>query len=78
MSNQALRWALELPIMGAKKSVLIALAGHADDAGTCFPSLPRIALFAGTTDRGARKALRELEEAALVRTVHAAGSRSQL
>jgi hypothetical protein len=55
VSNQALRWALELPIVGAKKGVLVALADHADDAGTCFPSLTRIALFAGTTDRGAAR-----------------------
>ncbi len=58
------------------KSTLLALANHADDTDACFPSVPRIALFAGTTDRGARLALRALEEAGLVRTVHATGSRS--
>jgi len=71
MSNKALTWAFMLPIKGAPKAVLLALADHADDAGACFPSVPRLALFAGTSDRGARKAIRELEKIGLVRTVHA-------
>jgi len=77
MSNRALNWAFELPIRGATKSILIALANHAAADGTCFPSMPRIALFAGLSDRGARKAIRELEELGLVSTVHATGHRSR-
>jgi hypothetical protein len=68
MSFAALNWAFELAITGARKSVLLVLANHADDTGECWPSLQRIALHAGVTDRGAQKALRELEQLALVTT----------
>jgi Helix-turn-helix domain len=77
VSNKALSWAFALRITGARKAVLVALADHAAEDGTSYPSLPRIALWAGTTARGARKAMRELEAAGLVTTEHATGQRSR-
>ena len=78
MSNKALTWAFKLPIKGARKCVLLALAGLLNDkTGQLDPPMRRIALFAGTTEEGARKALRQLETDGLVRTVHATGHRSR-
>ena len=76
MSNIALDWAFALPITGARKSVLVALANRANDATECWPSLAGIALHAGTTERGAQKALRELEQLGLIRTDRAPGKKS--
>jgi hypothetical protein len=77
MSIAALNWAFEMAITGARKSVLLALANHANDAGECWPSLERIARHAGVTDRGAQKALRELEHLALVTTRPVPGRNSR-
>jgi hypothetical protein len=77
MSNRALRAAFELPITGAKKCVLVALADHADDSRQCYPSVPRIALFSGITERAVSKCLRELEASGLIRTLQITGQRSR-
>ena len=77
MSIAALNWAFELGITGARKSVLLALANHANDAGECWPSLERIALHAGVTDRGAQKALRDLEHLGLITTRPVPGRNSR-
>ena len=78
MSNKALTWAFKLPIKGPSKSVLVALAARLNDkTWQLDPPMWRIALFAGTTEHGAHKALRQLETDGLVRTVHATGHRSR-
>lgn len=69
MSITALRWAFRVPVKGAQKAVLIALADHADERGSCFPSMRRIGLWAGVSARGARKAIRQLEECGLIATL---------
>jgi hypothetical protein len=77
VSNRALNWAFDVPLTGARKGVLIALANRANDAGECWPSLAGIALHAGTSERGAQKALRDLEQAGLIRTEQATGRKSR-
>lgn len=68
MSVRALSWsfALLLPDMAAK-AVLHALADHADDAGRCWPSVKRIAQWAGCNEKTARKALQRVVEMGAVR-----------
>ena len=50
-------------------AVLAVLAGHADEAGECFPSLETIAGIVGVSDRTVRTAVRVLEAAGLVETI---------
>ena len=58
MSVRALSWSFALPLQDmAAKAVLHALADHADEDGKCWPSLKRIALFAGCSENTARRAL---------------------
>jgi hypothetical protein len=73
MSNAALTWAFHLPIVGARKSILVALAEHADENGLCWPSAARIALFAGVTERAVRMTLPQLEGIGVVKIERSAG-----
>ena len=57
--------------------MLVALANRANEAGECWPSLAGIALNAGTTERGAQKALRELEQLRLIQTDRETGRTSR-
>ena len=58
MSVKALTWSFTLPLRDmAAKAALNALADHADENGLCWPSIARVALFAGcgeSTALGAR------------------------
>ena len=67
MSNVALTWAFKLPIFGAKKSVLIALADHADTDHECNPGQARLSLYAGVTERAVRNAIKALEHDGLIK-----------
>ncbi|WP_298305492.1 helix-turn-helix domain-containing protein [Reyranella sp.] len=62
MSVSALTWSFNAPLRGlALKGVLNALADHADPQGRCWPSIDRLARYAGCDAKTARKALRDLE-----------------
>lgn len=62
MSVSALNWSFNVPLRGlALKGVLNALADHADPQGRCWPSIERLARYAGCDAKTARKALRDLE-----------------
>ncbi len=61
MSVQALTWSFQLPLHDmAAKAALHALADHADADWKCWPSMERIALFAGCNIKTARKAIQRL------------------
>lgn len=66
MSNSILNWAFRLPITGAHKAVLVALADHANDRGECFPSIARLELWTGLKDRAIRNAIAWLEAQNLI------------
>jgi len=68
MSIDCLRWAFELQLGDLPcKSILIALANHADDRNWhCFPSLGRLAYVAGCSESTARRALKKLEFLGLI------------
>jgi Helix-turn-helix domain len=64
MSFKALAWAFEQQIGNPQKTVLIALAyrDNHDDPHGCFPSIPRIALDCGLSERTVQRCLLWLEE----------------
>lgn len=68
VGNVALSWAFPVPLTGPRKSVLVALAEHADDTGHCWPSVARISLYSGVRERAVRTALHELAEAGVIRS----------
>lgn len=74
MSVKALTWSfnLRLPDMAAK-AVLHALADHADEQGRCWPSIKRIAQWAGCNEKTARKALQRVEMIGAIRREERAG-----
>lgn len=75
MSVSALTWSFKLPLRDmAAKAVLHALADHADDAGRCWPSIDRVARWAGCNDKTARKAMQRLAELGVISRVHRAGT----
>jgi hypothetical protein len=76
MSIKALNWAFHLELHGPAKSVLIALAEHADQDGKCFPAISRLMLFSGLSERAVRGALRKLEDAGMLKTEQRDGHRS--
>lgn len=74
MSVRALTWSFTLPLQDmAAKAVLHALADHADEDGKCWPSLRRIALFAGCSENTARRALQRVEAMGIVHREPRAG-----
>lgn len=61
MSNDALRRAFHVPMRDpTAKAVLVALAEHANEQWTCWPSVRRLCLFTGLAERTVRYALRRL------------------
>jgi DNA-binding transcriptional regulator YhcF (GntR family) len=62
MSVKALTWAFEQPLAGNEKVVLLALADHADENGSCWPSIRRIAEKAFIAERTVRRILILLEQ----------------
>lgn len=68
MSVNCLQWSFNAPLRGlALKGVLNALADHADPTGKCWPSVDRLARYAGCDAKTARKALRDLESLGAIR-----------
>ena len=67
MSVRALTWSFNLRLNDmAAKAALNALADHADEKGECWPSIARIALFCGCSDKTARRALKRLEDLGII------------
>lgn len=72
MSSTALGWALDARrsgTMGAEQRiVLLALADYADDLGQrAFPSVARLTVRLGMSERAVRRALASLEDAGIIR-----------
>ena len=56
-------WVRTVPLRGAAKAVLNALACFADRRGQCFPGQERLAVASGFNQRTVRKVLRKIEVA---------------
>ena len=77
MSVGALGWAWGVRgISPTQNLVLLALADHADERGTCWPGVKRMAEMACLTDRAVRSALRALAELGLVAVARRGGTSS--
>jgi len=61
VSNDALNWAFTTKITGACKAVLVALANHADASGQCWPTIERLVLFSGVSERTVQRSILDLE-----------------
>ena len=67
MSWQAQAWAMKQTVGGpAGKLILLALANYADDAGSCFPSVARLAVECECTKRTVFTWLETLEKMGLI------------
>ena len=67
MSVGALNWSFNLRLNDmAAKAALHALANHADEDGLCWPSIKRVALFAGCSIPTARRAIHRLEQLGVI------------
>ena len=73
MSSVALRWAFHQSVTGPKKAVLVALAGHADATGLCWPTVEHLALFSGYSERSVRSAIKDLQAAKLISVKRGSG-----
>lgn len=55
MSNEALTWAFSREgIKAGPKFVLVSLADYADEAGSCYPSVPKISRRTGYSQSAVR------------------------
>lgn len=63
-----MNWAWEQPLVPSAKLILMALADDADDSGTCWPALRRIAAKCLVSERTVQRALKEFEGCGLLMT----------
>lgn len=67
MSYKATGWAYDLPLKGAPKPVLVALADMADEAASCYPGQERLSAMTGLSVKTVSRALARLEAAGLIK-----------
>lgn len=53
--------------------IMLALADHADDAGRCYPSIPRLCQRTGLKERAVQTNIRKLEAAGYLRIIPGQG-----
>lgn len=71
MSNAAIKWAYDQPIMPAgAKFILVTLADVANGDGYCYPGQEKLSALTGQSERAVRKHLEDLEAAGLLRRGH--------
>ncbi len=70
MSLHSLSWAMQQQgLKPTEKLILLVLADHADNSGTCFPSMNRIAELVGVKRRSIAKNMAILEDRGLMQRV---------
>lgn len=71
MSFEAMAWAVEQDLPCTDKMVLLMLANRVNkDTGQCTPSISRLAKDSGLSERTTRDAIRRLEDAGMIETIH--------
>ena len=77
VSFEAVAWALEAPVGGTQKVVLIGIASHADRYGdNAWPSIETLAGYAHVTTRAVQMAINDLVKAGLLfKAVNEGGTR---
>lgn len=80
MSFESVAWALEQPVGGTQKIILIGIASHADRYGdNAWPSIETLAKYAAVNIRNARQAINALVESNYIfREINGGGSRKTL
>lgn len=73
MSVQLMDLVWKTKLSPGPKLVALALADHADEQGSCWPSIARIAARSGLNERTVFRHLRLLEKNGLVKKEHRAG-----
>lgn len=78
MSFEAVAWALDAPVGGTQKVVLIGIASHADKYGdNAWPSIETLAGYAHVDGRSVQRAINDLVKAGLLfKAVNEGGTRS--
>lgn len=78
MSFESVTWALEQPIGGAKKLILIGIASHADKHGkNAWPSIETLAGYAYIDPRSVKRVINELiADGYLTKQIGAGGTRA--
>lgn len=66
MSNEAINWAYKQTLKSGPKFVLVALADHADERHSCFPSYARLERMTGYKERALAKHIAKLESLGLL------------
>ena len=78
MSYQAMNWALAVRCgHPGGKAILLALANYADEGGSCYPSIARLAHDAEMADRSVQRWLSRFIEAGIVHRETGAGVRTK-
>lgn len=62
MSIKAMSWVWEQHLASTTKLVLLALADHADDEGTCWPRINGVAAKCGVSDRTVQRVLQKAQD----------------
>jgi DNA-binding transcriptional regulator YhcF (GntR family) len=71
MSFQAMTWAIGHKIPALQKLVLLMLANRSNhETGKCIPKIKTLAEECGMSERSVQRAIQELGEAGLLKTVH--------
>jgi hypothetical protein len=77
MSHKVLNWALDLPLKGLKKPVLVMLANSAGPNGLSRISMARLKLHTGFAERAIQMALKELQADKVISERYSEGGRHQ-
>jgi hypothetical protein len=67
VSYKATAWAYDLPLRGAPKPVLVALADMADEAASCYPGQDRLSSMTGLSVKTVSRAIARLEALGLLK-----------
>lgn len=73
MSIRLMSEAWDLTLPQTEKMVLLCLCDHANDDGTCWPSMARVARKCSVTDRTVQRTVRQLEEKGILTLESAPG-----
>ncbi len=73
MSIQLMSQVWDLQVSGTTRMVLFCLCDHADDNGSCWPSIPTIAYKVGINDRQVQYVINELKKSGVVSVLESGG-----
>ena len=66
MSNKAINWALEIPLKGGQKSILMFLANAINKEGVCFPNTETLMRWSGYSRRSVIQYVNDLVDEKII------------